>query len=89
MRIAKCDGVHFGRKIPAFGKNCFFHLQSRKFSNLLGASKLFLFIFLRETKGSTLMVAQLVEALRYKPESRGFDSLYREFHNFLRDYEYL
>jgi hypothetical protein len=26
------------------------------------------------TKGGTLLVAQLVEALRYKPEGRGFDS---------------
>jgi hypothetical protein len=25
-------------------------------------------------KGGTLLVAQLVEALHYKPESRGFDS---------------
>jgi hypothetical protein len=25
-------------------------------------------------KGGTLLVAQLVEALRYKPEGRGFDS---------------
>jgi hypothetical protein len=27
------------------------------------------------TDGGTLLVAQLVEALRYKPEGRGFDSL--------------
>jgi hypothetical protein len=26
--------------------------------------------------GGTLLVAQLVEALRYKPERRGFDSLW-------------
>jgi len=25
-------------------------------------------------RGGTLLVAQLVEALRYKPEGRGFDS---------------
>jgi len=29
--------------------------------------------------GGTLLVAQLVEALRYKPEGRGFDSRWRHW----------
>jgi hypothetical protein len=32
------------------------------------------FVFVLPKKWGTLLVAQLVEALRYKPEGRGFDS---------------
>ena len=35
-------------------------------------------IFYLTKKGGTLLAAQLVEALRYKPEGRGFDS--RSYH---------
>jgi hypothetical protein len=34
------------------------------------------------TNGGTLLVVQLVEALRYEPEGRGFDSRWCEW-NFL------
>jgi hypothetical protein len=36
--------------------------------------KILNFKFICKLPGSTLLVAQLVEALRYKPEGRGFDS---------------
>jgi hypothetical protein len=44
---------------------------------LIGATlveMLLLYISLRVFNWGTLLVAQLVEALRYKPEGRGFDS---------------
>jgi len=37
------------------------------------ASKIFIFFILTVGGGGTLLVAQLVEALRYKPEGRRFD----------------
>jgi hypothetical protein len=36
-------------------------------------STLFILLILTVGSGGTLLVAQLVETLRYKPESRGFD----------------
>jgi hypothetical protein len=36
--------------------------------------KYFIFLLYEQHTWGTLLVAQLVEALRYKPEGRGFDS---------------
>jgi hypothetical protein len=41
---------------------------------ILSFLSLFLIFIITEEYRSTLLVVQLVEALRYKPEDRGFDS---------------